>query len=159
MQELFADRGVLRCTSYQTLKEQAKLALIKANIRLEKGQIWCDYPFIKDLACLANNRDAAVVVDEKVRKSLKRDNLLHAYDEQVQQILDRKDAIKLSKQKMEEYQGPTQYISHHAVLKDSVSATVRMVTNSSFHNGGHSLISCLARHFRRFVWKFKDEDV
>ena len=99
-----------------TLKEQAELALIKANTRLENGQIWCDYPFIKDPACLPNNRVAAVAVAEKVRKGLKRDNLLHAYDEQVQQILDRKAAVKLSKQEMEEYQGPAQYISHHAVL-------------------------------------------
>ena len=45
-----------------TLKEQAELALIKANTRLEDGEIWCDYPFIKDPACLSNNRNAAVNV-------------------------------------------------------------------------------------------------
>ena len=127
-----------------TLKEQAELALIKANTRLENGQIWCDYPFIKDPVCLPNNRGAAIAVAEKVRKGLIRDNLLEAYDEQIQQILDRKAAVKLSKQEMEDYQGPAQYISHHAVLKDSVSTPCRMVTNSSFANGGTSLNLCLA---------------
>ena len=127
-----------------TLKEQAELALIKANTRLVNGQIWCDYPFIKDPACLPNNRGAAVAVAEKVRRGLIKDGLLDAYNAQVQQILDRKAAVKLSKQEMEEYQGPTQYISHHAVLKDSISTPVRMVTNSSFSNGGSSLNNCLA---------------
>ena len=45
---------------------------------------------------------------------------------------------------MDDYQGPTQYISHHPVLKDSVSTPCRMVTNSSFPNGGSSLNQCLA---------------
>ena len=44
----------------------------------------------------------------------------------MQEILDRKAAVKLTKQEMEEYQGPTQYISHHAVLKDSASTPVKM---------------------------------
>ena len=127
-----------------TRKEQAELALIKNNTRLINGQIWCDYPFIRDPSCLPNNREAAIAVAEKVRRGLKRDNLLVAYDEQVQQILDRKAAVKLSELEMEEYVGPAQYISHHPVLKDSVSTPVRMVTNSSFPNGGSSLNSCLA---------------
>ena len=45
-------------------------------------------------------------VAEKVWEGLKRDNLLHVYNEQVQQILDRKAAIKLSKDEMRDYQCP-----------------------------------------------------
>ena len=127
-----------------TLKAQSELELIKANMKLENGEIWCNYPFIKDPKCLSFNREAAVRVAEKVWRSLKKDGLLHAYNKQIQEILDRGAAIKLSKEEMAEYQGPTQYISHHAVLKDSISTPVRMVTNSSFNNGGHSLNSCLA---------------
>ena len=126
-----------------TIKAQAELDLIKENTKLVNGEIWCNYPFIKDPACLPNNRASAVKVAEKVRAGLKKDNLLHAYNEQVQQILDRKAAVKLSKEEMRDYVGPCQYISHHAVLKDSVSTPVRMVTNSSFNNGGQSLNSCM----------------
>ena len=118
--------------------------LIKANTSLTNGEIWCNYPFVKDPACLPNNRGAAVRVAEKVWSSLKKDGLLPAYNEQVQQILDRKAAVKLSKEEMADYEGPFQYISHHPVLKDSVSTPVRMVTNSSFNNAGNSLNSCLA---------------
>jgi len=127
-----------------TLKAQNELELIKANTKLENGEIICSYPFIKDPVCLPYNREAAVRVAEKVWRSLKKDDLLSAYNSQVQQILDRKAAIKLTEQEMLDYQGPTQYISHHPVLKESVSTPVRMVTNSSFNNGGLSLNSCLA---------------
>ena len=41
---------------------------------------------------------AAVGVAEKFRAGLKKDNLLQAYNEQVQQILDRKAAVKLSRE-------------------------------------------------------------
>ena len=127
-----------------TAKAQAELDLIRANTKLINGEVWCDYPFIKDPSCLPNNRASAIKVAEKVRAGLKKDNMLQVYNEQVQQILDRKAAIKLSKKEMEEYQGPTQYITHHPVLKESVTTPVRMVTNSSFNNGGNSLNSCLA---------------
>ena len=130
--------------AHHTMKDQAELDLIKANTKLINGEIWCEYPFVKDPACLPNNRSSAVKVAEKVWGSLKKDDLLHVYNDQVQQILDRKTAVKLSVQEISEYEGPTQYISHHAVLKNSVSTPVRMVTNSSFNNGGRSLNSCLA---------------
>ena len=126
-----------------TLKAQAELDLIKSNTKLINGEIWCDYPFIKDPACLFINRGSAVKVAEKVWQGLK-DKLLHVYNEQVQQILDRKTAIKLCKEEMRDYQGPCQYISHHAVLKNSPSTPCRMVTNSSFNNCGNCLHSCLA---------------
>ena len=127
-----------------TIKAQAELDLIKANTKLVNGQIQCSYPFVKDPSCLPYNRESAVKVAEKVWRSLKKDNLLASYNDQVQQILDRKAAVKLSIEEMNEYRGPTQYISHHPVLKDSVSTPVRMVTNSSFNNAGKSLNSCLA---------------
>ena len=34
--------------------------------------------------------------------------------------------------------------SRRAVLKDSITTPVRVVTNSSFNNGGNSLNSCIA---------------
>ena len=77
-----------------TLKEQAELDLIRANTNLVNGEIWCEYPFVKDPACLSNNRDSAIKVAEKVWASLERDNLLQDYNEQVKQVLDRKAAVQ-----------------------------------------------------------------
>ena len=46
---------------------------------------------------------------------------------------------------MESYEGPKQYITHHAVMKESVTTPLRVVTNSSFNNQGNSLNSCLPK--------------
>ena len=129
---------MFRYPQQHTLKEQAELDLNRANTNLVNGEIWCDYPFVKDPACLSNNRDSAIKVAEKVWASLEKDNLLQDYNEQVKQVIDRKAAVQLSEEELKEYQGPQQYISHHPVLKNSISTPVRMVTNCSFNNGGKS---------------------
>ena len=59
--------------------------------------------------------------------------------------IERGTFVKLSKEEMESYEGPQQYITPHAVLKDSKSTPCRVVTNSSFNNCGHSLNSCLPK--------------
>ena len=46
---------------------------------------------------------------------------------------------------MDTYEGPHQYITHHAVFKPSVTTPLRVVTNSSFNNHGNSLNSCLPK--------------
>ena len=50
----------------------------------------------------------------------------------------------MSAEEISDWSGPYQYITHHAVLKDSITTPVRVVTNSSFNNGGQSLNSCIA---------------
>ena len=40
---------------------------------------------------------------------------------------------------MKEYSGPVNYITHHGVMKDSVTTPLRVVTNSSKKNGQFSL--------------------
>ena len=59
-----------------TFKEQAELELIKSKMRLDAGEIWVDYPFVKDPSCLSNNRHIAEKVAVKVEKDLRRDDLL-----------------------------------------------------------------------------------
>ena len=73
-----------------------------------------------------------------------KDGLHAAYNEQIKSQLERGVAVKLSADEMESWSGPCQYITHHAVLKDSVSTPVRVVSNSSFNNCGNSLNTCLA---------------
>ena len=127
-----------------SVKKQAELDLIKEKTRLHNGEVWCDYPFMKNPACLSFNRNTVVKVAEKVERDLIRDNLHEAYNDQIRDQLKRGVAVKLSEDEMASWTGPCQYITHHAVLKDSVTTPVRSVSNSSFNNHGHSLNSCLA---------------
>ena len=125
-------------------KKQAELDLIKEKTQLRDGEVWCDYPYVKDPSCLANNRNAAIKVAEKVERDLLRDNLYEAYNDQIRDQLKRGVAVKLSEDEIQSWTGPCQWISHHAVLKDSVTTPVRVVSNSSFNNCGKSLNGCLA---------------
>ena len=55
-------------------------------------------------------------------------------------MIERNVARKLSKEEIDKYDGPVQYISHHEVLKkDSVSTPCRIVFNSSAKHNGYSL--------------------
>ena len=118
--------------------------LIKRKTKLKDGEVWCDYPFTKDPSCLPYNRNTVVKVEEKVEKDLIRDNLHEIYNEQIRDQLRRGVAVKLSEDDLKSWTGPCQYITHHAVLNDSVTIPCRVESNSSFNNGGNSLNSCMA---------------
>ena len=69
-------------------------------------------------------------------------NTQHAtvYDNQVQDMVQRGVARKLTKEELNNYKGPIHYISHHEVLKpDSKSTPVRIVFNRSVNYMGHLL--------------------
>lgn len=90
------------------------------------------------------NRDRVVQAAERVERGLIRDGLRGAYCEQICQFISREVAIHLATGEIASWSGPCQYITHHGVLKDSLSTFLWVVTNSSFNIAGYSLISCLA---------------
>ena len=128
-----------------TLKEEAELQLISENIKVVDGEVHVQYPFIKHPSCLPNNRGVAVKVASRLWTSLQKDGLLPSYHEEMRKYIDRGTFVKLTKEEMDSYEGPHQYITHHGVLKSSVTTPLRVVTNSSFNNSGNSLNSCLPK--------------
>ena len=141
-----AERGECSEAHFQiSLKEEAELKLISDNVQIIDGEIHVRYPFIKDPSCLPDNRFAAVRVAKRLWQSLKKDGLLQAYHDEIRKYMERGTFVKLTKEEIASYEGPHQWISHHGVLKSSVSTPLRVVTNSSFDNGGNSLNSCLPK--------------
>ena len=114
-------------------------------MKLINGEIQVSYPFIRDPNCLPYNRDAVVRITEKLEKRLLSSGMHTNYNLEFQKYIDRGGLVKLTEQEISEYRGPTNYITHHGVVQDSVSTPLRLVTNSSLKNGTYSLNECLAK--------------
>ena len=135
-----SESGLLR-----SRKEQEELEMLKSGVTLKDGRIYVKYPFVRDPSCLPNNRAAVVRIAEKQEKRLIKSGFLEEYNKELKKYLDRGAAIKLSEEELANWKGPTNWISHHAVITDSVTTPIRIVTNSSLKNGSWSLNECLAR--------------
>ncbi|XP_068739176.1 uncharacterized protein [Montipora capricornis] len=78
-----------------------------------------------------------VLTEKRLSKNKKH---AETYQQQIQDMIDRDVARKLTQEELQKYKGPAHYISHHEVLKpDSKSTPVRIVFNSSANYMGHVL--------------------
>ena len=126
-----------------TLKGEKELELIEQNLEFDaKTQSWItEYPWVKDPNKLPDNRKAAYRMLISTEKRLSK-NPDHAevYNQQINDMVDRKVARKLNREETDNYKGPVHYISHHEVLKlESKSTPVRIVFNSSANYMSHIL--------------------
>jgi len=99
-----------------------------------KGDHWeAQYPWIRNPNDLPDNRCAALAMLKSTEKRLST-NKMHAetYNSQIQDMVDRNVARKLSNDELQSHQGPVFYLSHHEVIKpESESTPCRIVFNSS----------------------------
>lgn len=126
-----------------TLKEEREYKMIedKLTYRADRKKWEAGYPWIKDPKALPDNKEAALATLKATEKRL-RQNPAHAavYCKQIENMIDRGVARKLTKKEIEDYNGPVFYISHHEVLKpESKKTPCRIVFNSSANFHGHVL--------------------
>ena len=133
-----SDKGLLL-----SRQDQEDFDCLKSGVKLENGQVHVEYKFKIDPWLLPNNRSTAIKIAEKLEKRLIAEGHHEYYNSELAKYLERGAAIVLSKEELESWQGPTNYISHHGVEQDSVTTPLRIVTNSSLKNGGRSLNDCL----------------
>ena len=120
--------------------------MIDESVIVKDGETRVNYPFIKDPNVLSDNRLQMIKRAEGLERSLKRRGLTKEYNEEFQKYIDRKVIAEVSKEELESYSGPTNFISHHGVLQPwKVTTPLRLVSNSSQDNRGHSLNSCLPK--------------
>ena len=124
-----------------TLKEERELALIKNNLKFIDDHWEVIYPWIKDPKCLPDNKCVAMKYLMKTEKRLMNDeNHKIVYSKQMDDMVQRKIARKLTTEELNTYKGPVHYIAHHAVINDKSRTTpVRIVFNSSANYKGHVL--------------------
>ena len=133
-----------------TLLEEKEFEMIKKGLQFNNvtGRYEASYPWVVDPRNLPYNRDFAYALLRSTEKRINR-NPLHAetYKKQIQDMMDRKVARKVTEKELKEYQGPTFYLAHHDVMSpQSVSTPMRVVFNSSARTrGSFSLNDCLAK--------------
>ena len=127
-----------------SLKEQRELTLIEEGLRYdEKQKCWqARYPWIKDPGDLKNNVKVANARLITTENRLKKLGIEYAnkYQNEMEDMVNRGVARKLSDKEVLEYKGPIHYIHHHEVLKPESSSTpLRIVFNSSASYMGQKL--------------------
>ena len=106
------------------------------------------YPLIRDPALLSDNRRQVISMCKGLEARLKKQEHLAAYNKEMQSFLDRGVIRELTKEEMDVWRGPVNYVLHHGVPKPGSTTTpLRVVSNSSLNNNdsGHSYNSILAK--------------
>lgn len=129
--------------------EEKELQLIRQNLQYDaEKQCWTTtYPWLTDPSELPDNYKSALATLCSTERGLRKDpRWAEVYSGQIQDMVDRKVARKLTSEEIATWQGPHFYISHLAVQNPkSTSTPVRIVFNSSQVVQGVSLNSCLAK--------------
>ena len=125
-------------------KEEHELELIEDSVTIEDGQVFCQYPFIRDPNVLSDNRSEMLNKSIRMEQSMKRRGILEDYNAEFKKFIDRGVISEVTKEEIDSYDGPINVISHHGVPQPSkVTTPLRIVSSSSQDNRGHSLNSCL----------------
>lgn len=127
-----------------SLKEEREMELIKKGLQYddESKQWTVCYPWVKDPSNLPNNVSSAIArLNASEKKLLKLGkNFCEAYQAQIDDMVKRGVARKLSWREITQYRDPVFYIPHAGVTKsDSVSTPLRIVFDSSTKYLGHTL--------------------
>ena len=152
--------GGCRCGNCQpggkeiSLAEEREMEIIRKGLTYVTADHHCNephwhakYPWIEDLASLPNNRRAVEATFRRTEKKLSKETeWKRIYAAQVHEMVERKAAVKLSKDVLQKWTGPVWYISHLlAPNPHSVSTPVRLVWNSSQKFQGLSLNELLIK--------------
>lgn len=138
----------IRGHSY-SFQEEQELQMIRSNLKYDQeNKRWkTSYPWIVNPSTLPDNYSAALATLRNTERTLNKDpEWSKIYGAQIQDMVDRGVARKLSKEELKSWCGPKYYISHLAVQNPkSTSTPVRIVFNSSQTFRGTSLNACLAK--------------
>lgn len=129
--------------------EEQELEMIRSNLKYNvELQCWhTSYPWLIDPSELPDSYSTAFATLRSTESVLSKDPVwAKQYCDQIQDMLDRGVARKLTPDEIESWTGPKFYISHLAVRNPkSQSTPVRIVFNSSQNCKGVSLNSALAK--------------
>ena len=132
-----------------SFQEEQELKMIQEGLLYDAGRkVWiASYPWLVSPTELPDNLNATKASLLKLESTLKRNpEDAETYKKQMTDLIQRGAARKLTKEELDEWEGPVYHISHLAVKNPkSTSTPVRIVFNSSQLYKGMSLNNCLAK--------------
>ena len=132
-----------------TIKEEKESKLIDSKLQYQedKGKFIACYPWIKDPCDLPDSRNYAYAMLLATEKRLRKNgDLATLIQRQIDDLLGRGAARKVSKEELSAWMGPKFYIALLAVMKpDSTSTPCRLVFDSGHRINGNSLNDFLAK--------------
>ena len=132
-----------------SLKDEKEYQLIEEGLQFDESRSrWiAAYPWIKSPNDLPDNRCVALATLKSTEKRLGRDgDRAEIYNGQIEEMVERNAARKVSQDELVRYLGPKYYISHFEVMNPkSKSTPCRIVFNSSARYRGSSLNDYLAK--------------
>jgi hypothetical protein len=118
-----------------TFKENAEYKAILSNLsNSQETKKWtAAYPFIEDPAILSDNKGQALSCMRTLEKRLKKQKRHQEFNNVFQETVDRGVFKEISREEMEFWMGPVNYISIVEALKQGSQATtpIRICMNSS----------------------------
>ena len=138
-------RGCRDCTFRRrrlTPEEQEVVARVEREMHIDSitGTITAQYPWKKCVGRMVENRRQAQRVQETMERHMCEVGTHQGYVEEMMKAVTEGKVRRLTKKEMEEWHGPTHYITTFAVVKpDSMSTKTRVVSNSAMRNARSSL--------------------
>lgn len=101
-----------------TIKVEKELALVEKNLHYDQeAKRWmAEYPWIRDPKDLPDNKKAALAKLISTERFAKKSEHAKVYKEQIQDMVNRGVARKLTEAELRNYTGPIHYSPHHQVL-------------------------------------------
>ena len=98
-------------------READELTLIENAITINPvtKTAWFRYPMIKNPEILQDNRTQVIGIETSVQKTLINKGQLELYNDVVRDYIKRGVIRKLSQEELDEWDGPVNYVPHHAV--------------------------------------------
>ena len=117
-----------------SLKEQYESQVIETKINYDQtiNQFVVSYPFTHDPSILPNNKGQVIKIAERLEKRLSKLNLLDAFNKEFDKMIAYGALVELQDTELEQWDGPTHYVSlQHVLNEESPTTPLRIVTNSS----------------------------
>ena len=126
-------------------EEEYKTLKLHCQFDQDEGCLVAKYLFSSNPKVLVDNGQNALACQQRQEKRQLKSGTHAKYVDQFADRLAHVIILVIPEEEIKSYKGPVNYITHQEVYKDSATTPVRVMSNTSFHNGMTTLNDCLVK--------------